>query len=70
VESVVVVILFALFAGMVAYLIQPRDRRDPRRPAALGAVTDSPAPPFVERRRAGDRFGLRRLKDFFLQRRR
>jgi hypothetical protein len=65
--SVVVVVLFALFAGVVAYIIRPRNRRQSRRPVALSAATDSPGPPFIERRRTS-RFG--RLGDFLLRRRR
>jgi hypothetical protein len=52
--SVVVVVLFALFAGAVSYFIRPRNRRRSRRPVALSAAMDSPAPPFVERRGARD----------------
>jgi hypothetical protein len=65
--SVVVVVLFAIFAGVVAYIIRPRNRRQSRRPVALSAATDSPDPPFVERRTAW-RFG--RLRDLVLRRRR
>jgi hypothetical protein len=54
IESVVVVVLFALFAGAVAYIIRPRNRRRSRRPVALSAATDSPDPPLVERRRDGE----------------
>jgi hypothetical protein len=50
--DVVVVALFVLFAGVVACIIRPRNRRRSRRPVALGAATDSPDPPFIERRRA------------------
>jgi hypothetical protein len=59
--SVVIVTLFALFAGAVAYIIRPRNRRQSRRPVALSAATDSPGPPFVEPRRSSR---LERLKDF------
>jgi hypothetical protein len=48
--SVVVVVLFALFAGMVSYIIRPRNRRESRRPVALSAATDSPDPPSAEHR--------------------
>jgi hypothetical protein len=65
--SVVIVVLFALFAGVVAYIIQPRNRRQSRRPVALVVAADSPDPHFVERRRAS-RFG--RLRGFLLCRRR
>jgi hypothetical protein len=62
VETVLVVIFFALFSAMVAFIIRPRDRRQSRRPVALGAATDSPDPPFIERRRSSR---LSRLRDFF-----
>jgi hypothetical protein len=65
--SVVIVALFTLFAGVVAYMIRPRDRRESRRPVALSAATDSPEPPFVERRSASR---LIRLRELFLRRRR
>ena len=65
--SVVVVVLFALFAEAVSYIIRPPNRCQPRRPVALSAATDSPDPPFVERRGASRFSGLR---DFFLRRRR
>jgi hypothetical protein len=65
--SVVVVVLFALFAGAVAYIIRPRNRRQSRRPVALSAATDSPDPPFVVRHRPS-RFS--RLRELFLGRRR
>src|SRR5271169_3382801 len=68
--EVVVVVLFMLFAGVVAYIVRPRNRRRSRRPVALSAATDSPDPPFVERRRGGDRSRLARLKAFFSRRRR
>jgi hypothetical protein len=64
--SVLVVLLFALFAGAVSYIIRPRNRRQSRRPVALNAATDSPDPLFVDRR-GSSRFG--RLRDFFLRRR-
>jgi hypothetical protein len=64
--SVVVVVLFAFFAGVVAYIIRPRNRRQSRRPVALSAGTDSPGPPFIERRKVSR---LSRLKDFFSRRR-
>jgi hypothetical protein len=63
--SVVVVVLFALFAGVVAFTIRPRNRRQSRRPIALNAATDSPDPPFIERRRAS-RFS--RVKDLISRR--
>jgi hypothetical protein len=59
--SVVVVVLFVLFAGMVAYIIRPRNRRKSRRRVALSAAADSQNPPFIERRRASV---WSRLKDF------
>jgi hypothetical protein len=59
--SVVIVALFAIFAGVVAFMIRPRNRRKSRRPVALSAATDSPDPPFIERRGAS-RFS--RLRDF------
>jgi hypothetical protein len=62
VETVWVVIFFALFSAVVAFIIRPRDRRRSRRPVALSAATDSPDPPFIERRRSSR---LERLKDFF-----
>ena len=65
--SVVVVVLFALFAGVVAYIIRPRNRRQSRRPVALSAATDLPDPPFVVRHRPS-RFS--RLRELFLGRRR
>jgi hypothetical protein len=65
--SFVAVVLLALFAGVVAYIIRPRNRRNSRRRVALGAATDSPDPPFIERRRATR---LSRLRDFFSRRRR
>jgi hypothetical protein len=58
---VVVVVLFVLFAGMVAYIIRPRNRRKSRRRVALSAAADSQNPPFIERRRASV---WSRLKDF------
>jgi hypothetical protein len=63
--SVVVVALFAFFAGVVAFVIRPRNRRQSRRPVALSAATDSPDPPFIERRRAS-RFS--RMKDLLSRR--
>ena len=60
IESVVIVVLFVLFCGVMAYNIRPLDRRKSRRPVALSAATDSPDPPFVERRSGGDRSSLRR----------
>jgi hypothetical protein len=48
--SVLVVVLFALFAGVVTFIIRPRNRRQSRRPVPLSAATDSPDPPFIERR--------------------
>jgi hypothetical protein len=62
IESVVIVVLFALFAGAVAFIIRPRNRRRSRRPVALSAATGSPDPPFIERRGASR---MERLKDFF-----
>jgi hypothetical protein len=64
--SVVVVVLFALFAGTVAYIIRPRNRRKSRRRVALSAAADSQDPPFIERRGASR---WSRLKDFFSRRR-
>jgi hypothetical protein len=65
--SLVAVVLFALFAGVVAYIIRPRNRRQSRRPVSLSAATDSPDPSFIERHGAS-RFS--RLSDFLLRRRR
>ena len=65
--SVVIVVLFMLFAGVVAYIIRPRNRRKSRRRVALSAAGDSQDPPFIERRKASR---LSRLKDFFSPRRR
>jgi hypothetical protein len=62
VETVLVVIFFALFSAMVAFIIRPRNRRRSRRRIALNAATDQPGPPFIERRRASR---MERLKDFF-----
>ena len=42
VETVLVVIFFALFSAVVAFIIRPRNRRRSRRPVALSAATDSP----------------------------
>jgi hypothetical protein len=64
--SVVVVVLFELFAGTVAYIIRPRNRRKSRRRVALSAAADSQDPPFIERRTASR---WSRLKDFFSRRR-
>jgi hypothetical protein len=64
VETVLVVIFFALFSAVIAYIIRPRDRRQSRRPVALGAATDSPDPPFIERRTSSR---LSRLRDFFVR---
>jgi hypothetical protein len=63
--SVVVVALFAFFAGVVAFVIRPRNRRQSRRPVALSAATDSPDPPFIERRRAS---GFSQMKDLLSRR--
>jgi hypothetical protein len=66
VETVLVVIFFALFSAMVACIIRPRDRRQSRRPVALGAATDSPDPPdppFIDPRRSSR---LSQLRDFFV----
>jgi hypothetical protein len=52
VETVLVVIFFALFSAVVAFIIRPRNRRRSRRRIALSAATDQPGPPFIERRRA------------------
>jgi hypothetical protein len=64
--SVVIVVLFTLFAGVVAYIIRPLNRRKSRRRVALSAGADSQDPPFIERRKASK---LSRLKDFFSRRR-
>jgi hypothetical protein len=50
---VVIVVLFALFAGVVAFMIRPRNRRKSRRPVALSAATDSPDTSFPNRRGLG-----------------
>ena len=60
--SVLIVVLFALFAGVVAYIIRPLNRRKSRRRVALNAGADSQDPPFIERRKASK---LSRLR-FFL----
>jgi hypothetical protein len=65
--SVVIVVLFALFAGVVAYIIRPRNRLKSRRRIALSAAADSQDPPFIERRKASR---LSKLRDFLLRRRR
>jgi hypothetical protein len=49
--SILVVGLFVAFAGAVAYLIRPRDRR---RHVALNAAADAPST-LRERRRRSDR---------------
>jgi hypothetical protein len=64
--SIVMVVLFAFFAGVVAYIIQPRNRRQSRRRVALSAAAGSQDPPFIEPRRASR---WSRLKDFFSRRR-
>ena len=46
--SVVIVVLFALFAGVVAYIIRPLNRRKSPRRIALSAGADSQGPPFIE----------------------
>jgi hypothetical protein len=65
--SIVIVVRFALFDGMVAYIIRPRNRRKSRRRVALSAAADSQDPPFFERRRTSR---WSRLKEFFSRRRR
>jgi hypothetical protein len=47
VETVLVVIFFALFSAVLAFIIRPRYRRRSRRPVALSAATDSPDSPFT-----------------------
>jgi hypothetical protein len=37
--SVVIVVLFALFAGVVAFIIRPRNRRQSRRPQCGDGLT-------------------------------
>jgi hypothetical protein len=51
-SGVVVVTIFVLFYAVIAWIVRPRNRRKSRRPVALSAATDSPDPPFIERRRA------------------
>jgi hypothetical protein len=60
-SGVVVVTIFVLFYAVIAWIVRPRNRRKSRRPVALSAATDSPDPPFIERRRAS----IEPIKRFF-----